>query len=139
MSSGQLSESFGRQITDWSRRLPEEMQAASDQILVKAALGGCGIRELQLIMNRIWEQHKQSRPDDDGDDPFEDRSLPLSTTMDGTARLRGDLTAQRAASLQAVLDALGKRNGPEDQRTPPQRRHDALEEALASLDFCVVR
>ena len=49
MSSGELSESFGRQITDWTRRLPEEMQAASDQILVEAALGGCGIRELQQI------------------------------------------------------------------------------------------
>jgi hypothetical protein len=133
MGSGELSEPFGKQITDWTGRLPEEMQAASDQILVEAALGGCGIRELQLIMNRIWEQYKQSRPDEDGDDPFEDRSLHLSATMDGAGRLTGNLTAQCAASLQAVLDALGKRNGPEDLRTVPQRRHDALEEALAIL------
>jgi hypothetical protein len=133
MSSGQLSESFGRQITDWTRKLPEEMRAASDQILVEAALGGCGIRELQLIISRIWERYKSSRPDDDGDDPFEDRSLHLSTTMDGAGRVTGNLTAQCAASLQAALDSLGKKADPEDLRTPPQRRHDALEEALAIL------
>jgi hypothetical protein len=133
MGTGELSEPFGRQIIDWTRKLPEHMQAPSDKILVEAALGGCGIRELQLIMNRIWEQYKQSQPDPDEDDPFEDRSVYLNTTMDGAARLRGDLTPQCAASLQAVLDALGKRCGPEDLRTPPQRRHDALEEALAIL------
>ena len=35
--------------------------------------------------------------------------------------------------LQAVLDALGKKNGPDDTRTHAQRQHDALEEALAIL------
>jgi len=35
--------------------------------------------------------------------------------------------------LAAVLEALGKRAGPEDIRTGAQRRHDALEEACRRL------
>ena len=41
----------------------------------------------------------------------------------------GDLTAECAAALTAMLDALGKKAGPEDTRTTSQRHHDALEEA----------
>jgi hypothetical protein len=133
MSGGELSESFGELITGWTRKLPEEMQDTSDKILVQAAAGGCGVRELQLIMDGIWDRYKQSRPDDDGQDPFGDRWLHLDTTMGGAGRLRGDLTPQCAASLQAVLDALGKKNGPDDTRSHAQRQHDALEEALAIL------
>jgi hypothetical protein len=47
--------------------------------------------------------------------------------------LEGDLTPVCAAALQAVLAALGKKAGPEDVRTAPQRRHDALEEACRRL------
>jgi hypothetical protein len=133
MSSGKLTESFGRQITDWTRRLPEDMRPESDRILVQAALRGCGVRELKLIYARLWETWKSSRPDTDGDDPFEDRSVYLTSTLDGQGHLRGDLTGQCAAMLQAVLDALGKRCGPEDLRTPGQRQHDALADALSIL------
>src|SRR5262249_24488523 len=38
-----------------------------------------------------------------------------------------------AAAVQAVLDALGKKRGPEDTRTRAQRDHDALEDALTRL------
>ncbi|MGO9160750.1 MAG: DUF222 domain-containing protein, partial [Streptosporangiaceae bacterium] len=47
--------------------------------------------------------------------------------------LAGDLTPQCAAALRAVLDALGKRAGPEDARSKRQRDHDALEEACRRL------
>ncbi|HUB42360.1 MAG TPA: HNH endonuclease, partial [Streptosporangiaceae bacterium] len=38
-----------------------------------------------------------------------------------------------AAAVQAVLDSLGRRAGPEDTRTAGQRQHDALEEAMLRL------
>jgi len=41
--------------------------------------------------------------------------------------IRGDLTPECAAAVQAVLDALGKKAGPEDTRTDGQRFHDALQ------------
>jgi hypothetical protein len=48
-------------------------------------------------------------------------------------RLTGDLTGGCSAALTSVLEALGKRTGPEDLRTSAQRRHDALEEACRRL------
>ena len=45
--------------------------------------------------------------------------------------IRGDLTSECAAVVRAVLDALGKKAGPEDDRTERQRFHDALRLACA--------
>jgi len=53
----------------------------------------------------------------------------LDTTFQGAGKLNGDLTPQCTAAMQAVLESLGKRRGPEDLRTKDQRQHDALEEA----------
>jgi hypothetical protein len=57
----------------------------------------------------------------------------LGLTFGGAGVLDGDLTPACAAALQAVLEALGKKAGPEDVRTAAQRRHDALEEACRRL------
>ena len=48
--------------------------------------------------------------------------------LDGAGRLTGDLTPECAAAVTAVLEALGKKRGPEDGRTAAQRFHDALQE-----------
>ena len=53
--------------------------------------------------------------------------------MDGAGRIRGDLTPECAAAVTAVLEALGKRRGPEDLRTIAQRYHDALQEGCELL------
>ena len=68
-----------------------------------------------------------------GGDRFGDRRLFLGITFGGAGYLDGELTPECAAAVQAVLDALGKKRGPEDERTPRQRHHDALEEACRLL------
>ena len=47
--------------------------------------------------------------------------------------MHGDLTAECAAAVAAVLDALAAPAGAEDTRTQPQRYHDALAEAMRRL------
>jgi len=70
-----------------------------------------------------------------GDDGgFGDRSLQLDLHFRGAGHLLGDLTPECAAALAAVRESLGKKAGPEDDRTRPQRDHDALEEAPRSAD-----
>ena len=59
--------------------------------------------------------------------------MRLGLTFGGAGVLEGDLTPACAAAVQAVLEALGKKAGPEDARTAAQRRHDALEEACRRL------
>ena len=68
-----------------------------------------------------------------GDDGFGDRSVQLDLHFRGAGHLLGDLTPECAAALAAVLESLGRKAGPEDDRTKPQRDHDALEEACRRL------
>ena len=60
-------------------------------------------------------------------------ALSLDTTFDGAGVIRGDLTPECAALVQAVLDALSAPQGGGDLRTRPQRYHDALAEAMRRL------
>ena len=62
-----------------------------------------------------------------------DRYVRLGVTFGGTATLDGNLTADAAAAVGAVLDALGGTAGPEDTRSRGQRHHDALAEACRRL------
>jgi hypothetical protein len=48
--------------------------------------------------------------------------------MDNAGRITGNLTPECAAAVQAVLEALGKKRGPEGDRTAAQQLHDALQE-----------
>jgi len=59
--------------------------------------------------------------------------VSFDTTFDGAGVIRGDLTPQCAAMVQAVLDALSAPAGGGDLRTRPQRYHDAVAEAMRSL------
>jgi len=127
LAAADISESWARQICDWTDTLPEHVRADADVILLGAADGGADLADLAAIAEELRKIH--ARPDTDGDDGFANRSLYLDTTFGGAGKLNGGLTPQCTAALQAVLDSLGKRRGPEDLRTKGQRQHDALEDA----------
>ncbi|WFE49586.1 HNH endonuclease signature motif containing protein [Micromonospora sp. WMMD1155] len=55
-----------------------------------------------------------------------DRHLTLSEQTDGRLRLTGILDAEAAGLLRAAIDPLSAPAGPDDARSPGQRRHDAL-------------
>ncbi|MET7375826.1 HNH endonuclease signature motif containing protein [Micromonospora arida] len=55
-----------------------------------------------------------------------DRHVTLSTLTDGRLRLTGILDTETAGLLRAAIDPLTAPSGPDDQRSPGQRRHDAL-------------
>ena len=125
---GEISPSWARQMCKWTDLLPAEARGGADVILLGAAADGADLEELGVLAEAL--QRQCARPDaDDGDDGFPDRWVQLETTFRGAGKLDGDLTPGCAAALGAVLDALGKRAGPEDLRTKGQRHHDALEEA----------
>src|SRR5260221_9104764 len=131
LAAGRISESWGRQICEWTGLLPEDHRGDADEILLGAAAGGAELGDLEGLAEEI--RNRTARPDDDDDDGFDDRGLRLARTFGGAGKLGGDLTPQCAAALAAVLEALGKRGGPEDLRSKWQRHHDALEEACRRL------
>src|SRR5260370_37454143 len=75
----------------------------------------------------------RARGDLPGQDPgraFADREVKLAATIGGAGVVHGDLTAECAAAVAAVLDALSAPAGAEEDRTKGQRDHPAPAQAV---------
>jgi hypothetical protein len=146
LAAGEISESFARMICAWTGTLPEDCRPAADEILLAAALSGLGLPDLAELAGEIYARAPKT-PDGDGgdgdgggdqDEAFEDRAVRLAATFGGAGVLTGDLTAECAELVRAVLDALSAPVGAEDARTQAQRYHDGLQEAMRRLEKCIV-
>jgi hypothetical protein len=133
LATGELSESYGRTICQWTDKLPGDCREAADAILLSAAQAGMDLRDLAGLAAEIYERSRPDLPDEDPARAFEDRAVRLETTFGGAGVLHGDLTPECAAVVTAVLDALSAPAGAEDDRTQAQRYHDALHEATRRL------
>jgi Domain of unknown function (DUF222) len=135
VASGAISEAWAGAMADWTRRLPRDWQADVDRILLDTATAGANFADLAMIAQAAYEKWRQQQadPDQSPDDGFDERYLRLATTIDDVGRMTANLTPECAVALQAVLEALGKKAGPEDDRSEAQRRHDALQEACELL------
>jgi hypothetical protein len=131
LARGDLSPSWARQICDWTDLLPISARPEADDILLSAAAAGASLRDLAGLAEEM--RSRTAAPDTDDGDDGATRNLQLDLHYRGAGRLRGDLTPRCAAALQALLDALAKRKGPDDTRTREQRYHDALEDACHRL------
>ena len=135
LAAGVISPSWARHICTWTDALPDDARDDADEILLAAAAGGATLPGLGGLAEEI--RRRTAAPDTGGpgggDEGFADRRVRLGLTFHGAGVLEGDLTAACAAALAAVLAARGTKAGPEDGRTAPQRRHDALEEACRRL------
>jgi len=135
LARNDITESWARQLADYTRKLPADLREVVDKILVDNAASGVDLADLAVIAQTAFERWRQEQgpdkdPDDDG---FDDRYFKLAATIDGAGRANGNLTPECTAAVQAVLEALGKKAGPEDDRTEPQRFHDALHLACELL------
>jgi hypothetical protein len=112
--------------------------APADQILAEAA-AKVTVADLGMVCNRIRDY-----VDPDGPEPmdlFEQRELTVSQ-RDGMVAIRGLLDPEGGAAVLEALDATMRPPGPDDLRTPGQRRADALVDlarrALAQGDLPTV-
>lgn len=134
LAAGDITGSLAFTIADWTRKLPGEMRTETDRILLAAAASGASLDDLNVIAACAIEKWRQQQPDPDDPEPDPaDRCLQLGVTFGGAAVLRGNLTPECATAVRAVLEALGKKAGPEDTRTEAQRFHDALQLACTLL------
>src|SRR5262249_52555665 len=73
LAAGELSQSWARQICDWTDLLPEDARADADAILLGAAAGGAQLKDLEGLAEEMYK--RTAPPDRDGnDDGFRDRS-----------------------------------------------------------------
>jgi hypothetical protein len=138
LAAGQVPESVGRLICLWTNRLPEKFRDESDELLLAAAAAGLGVEELASLFAEMYERARGDLPDEDPDRDFADRGLKLATTFGGAGVLHGDLTPECAEVVGRVLDVLGAPAGKDHDRTRDQRYHDALQEGMRPLCFCIM-
>ena len=139
-AAGDISASWTDEILYWiKKKLPSQLRhdteaiAGIEKILVQAAAGGASLDDLRMILARAVALWQAEHPDADPGDGFDDRYVQVASTFRGAGVIRGNLTGECAAAVQAVLEALGKKAGPEDTRTPGQRFHDALQRGCELL------
>ena len=133
MAAGRISPSWVAEIDRLTRKLPAELRGETDTILLAAAAAGATLEDLAALANCAVEQYLARQPSPDDDDDFDERFVQVGTTFGGASCVRGNLTPECTAAVQAVLDAMGKKRGPEDTRTVGQRFHDGLQEACELL------
>jgi len=134
LAAGTIAKSLGLEIAGWTDKLPGELRAATDRILLEAAAAGADEHDLRLIATAAYERSRSRQPDGEEDARrFRDRWVRLGVTFGGAACVRGGLTPECAAALGAVLEAMGKKAGPEDTRSEDQRSHDAIQAACELL------
>jgi len=125
-----ISESWAKQVCTWTGKLPDEFVQKADTIMVEAARDGVDLAGLARIAAELGAL-LAGPSDDDGKEPGP--GLRLDLTFEGAGVLHGDLSPACAAKVKAVLEPLSASTGPDDDRTPWQRMHDALEEAMTRL------
>ena len=134
LAAGGLTGSWAAAITGWTKKLPADVRDETDRILIEAAAAGASLDDLATTAAWAIESWRRQQPDpDQPDDGFDDRYVQVGTTFGGAAVIRGNLTPECAAAVRAVLEALGKKAGPEDDRTEGKRFHDALQLACELL------
>ncbi len=138
LAAGTVSESVGRLICLWTDKLPQQYRDAADEQLLAAFEGGLGLADLAALFAEMYVRAWGDLPDQDPDRDFADREVKLATTIGGAGVIHGDLTAECAAAVAAVLDALSAPAGNDDDRTKGQRYHDALQEAMHQYKNCIV-
>src|ERR1700745_3772967 len=103
LAAGDISKSWALAIADWTKKLPAELRAETITILVEAARAGASRDDLRMIAAVALEKWRASQPDGD-DDGFDDRYVQVGTTFQGAGVIRGNLTPECAAAVQAVLE-----------------------------------
>jgi hypothetical protein len=129
----EVSESLALVSCGWADKMPEAMRDKALKILLDAAQGGAGQRDLNMLGAEMLERCQGDSPDQDPEPSFEDRAVRLEKTLGGAGVLTGDLTPACAAAVSKVLESLSAPAGADDFRSQRQRYHDALHEAMRRL------
>ena len=126
-ADGEISYPHTAMIARAAEKLGDRMDANAESILVNAAKELDPLRLRRLILT-LRHQLDADTVLADANEAHDRRFLSLSQTLDGVFYLNGRLDPEGGATLQTALNALSGPPVYDDQRTPKQRRADALVE-----------
>ncbi len=136
LARGELS---GQQVAVICRALEEAVNTRLDPMQVESDLlqGAAQMDPRELLQH--WQQLRYQADQEAGleaeDEQRRRRWLHLQQTWSGSYRLEGELDAEGGVTLKTALKGLLRPAAADDERTPSQRRADALVElARRQLD-----
>jgi len=129
LSDGEISSAAVALLIDAREACVEDF-AAAEPMLVDAARS-LSVAQLKLAV-AYWRERVDARADEAHERRFGRRRLFVSPLLDGMVRVDGDLDPETGSvlmtALSAVCDADARTREDVDERTPAQRRADALGE-----------
>ena len=129
VDDGELSMAAARVLVGAREADPEAFGEAEAALVHAARVHP--VSDLRRVV-AFWKDRVEREQGEQGADLRSGRRLHASVTFDGMVRVDGDLDPLTGESLltalAAVLDAEARTRGPDDERTPAQRRADALGE-----------
>src|SRR5579864_4374334 len=128
LKSGEIGYQSASVICHLREKLGEKSDALDEGQWIRFARD-FPIKSLRHLSNHMRYVVDPSGFDRDVEESYEDRFLHVSE-MSGMYHLTGVLDAEGGAALKTAIDALSRRLGVDDCRTPRQRRADALTEIV---------
>ncbi len=127
LAAGEVSPQHAAVLADATSGLPPRKVAEAEPVLVDAArrldpprLHRLAAHLRDLVDPEAAEARAQARLDQ--------RGLWLAGTFEGMVAVKGLLDPETGEATMAALAALARPSGPDDERSAPQRRADALGE-----------
>src|SRR3954451_17697469 len=107
-------------------KLPPDLRETLEPLLVEHARL-CPPEDIAAFIDELLDALGIDKaPDVRRERRLAECGVDLHPTMDGMRSLAGTLTPEVGAELAAALARAAKPSGPEDDRSPRQRQHDAL-------------
>jgi Domain of unknown function (DUF222) len=125
-TAGRLSTDQAAILLDEATALPEQFAKGEDRLV--DIVEDLGVTDTRRVLG-YWRQSVDG-PGTVRDhlEQLELRGVSASRSLGGMVRVDGWMTSSAGDAFLAALDALMPPPGPDDARTPRQRRHDALED-----------
>jgi hypothetical protein len=139
-TAGTISTAHARVVTATIDALPAAVQAEHEQWVQQFLVEQAGELDpalLKQVARRITDTLDPDGTLTEERDRQRHRELTVRQRRDGSAHLEAELTAICTEALLSVLDSVAKpapvEDGTRDPRTPGQRNHDGLQDALLAV------
>lgn len=132
LGTGRISYSHAQVIAAALADVPPDSHDAAESILLEAA-PKLDPGQLRVVATRLRETINRQHAERAAERDHARRRLHVSSTLDGMVVVDGLLDAEAGGILLTALMPLAKPLGPDDIRTPAQRRADALVEIAAQV------
>jgi hypothetical protein len=129
LSSGEIGYQSASILAHLREKLGEKRDLFNEEEMLELARKH-SVATLRYLCNYAWHVADPDGFFNEAEENFTRRRLHISQMADGMYAVDGLLDPLTGAAFKTTVDALAKRNGPDDVRTHSQRMHDAVGELV---------